>query len=494
MITDTKLSGDDAHSSSSAILDHVDIPVIGRPGARGYGPSDNGDRNSPLAMPEGVSRGEPVARDVPGSAGALRSADPGAARASGDTVGGPAEPARPADAGQGYVIDDVLDDEPASSPLPTETVQAFGLSAAEAEELLVYATGYLARNASGRKARYSTPPSEKTEVLYRKKMRNMVEALAGRGDHTGNLAMDLLVPYSRSRQTYKVMRAALKWHLVRRIEFRVSEQNHFLRQRSPLPLRSSLSLRRALQVVQQLDGLPIQDCLDYLQRDPIPERARRGTLLELKSEERARFLEAAAKSGIYRMADAVLNFCGVRPAELEQGVRLDWLNEQEIRVTIRGGKCRPSIAGQEWRRMQLRTSMLPEWFVNRVRDSKTLKVSVKPDPLRRHLERLAPVVLNPKRRSKQLSAYAFRHALVTDLRDSGWTSEEIAIVIGEQSAATVATYGLLRRGTGKVRPRVAVLRASICAASPVKPADRSGLATVRQRAASVARKVKKPQS
>lgn len=72
---------------------------------------------------------------------------------------------------------------------------------------------------------------------------------------------------------------------------------------------------------------------------------------------------------------------------------------------------------------------------------------------------------------------------MTDLRDEGWTTEEIAAVIGELSAATVAYYGLRRGGKGQVRPRVAIEPGSVETANPVKPLNRSGLQAVLEKKA-----------
>lgn len=470
-------SGDDGPASSKTTSDHENGPVIGRP-AR---PSDNGDRMNPGAKPQGGYASEPVARDVTVSAGALGPADAGAARASGDTVAAPATPAGPAGAGPEYVIDDTLEDVPNSSPLPASAIEVFGLSSAEAEMLLEEAREYLSDDAKGRQARMNTTPSDRTCALYRKKVRNLVETYYANHQPTGHQTMDLMLPYAKSRQTFKVMRAALKWHLKRRIEFRVAELNAAALKETPLPMSSCIRLYRTLALVLSLDKLSFQDCLDYLQTDERPARAGRKTLHELKPEERARFLREAERSPTYCLAGTILNYCGLRPVELEKGVTLKWLGDGLIDVTILGAKVREGVAGQLWRRMQLKANKVPGWFANHVQSVNEVKVTAESDAMRKYLERLGPFVLHPSRRDANLTAYAFRHALVTDLRDNGWSAEEIAVVIGELSAATVATYGR-RRGRGKVRP-VAIERSSIKSECEVKPLDRNRLAAVLRKTA-----------
>ena len=125
-----------------------------------------------------------------------------------------------------------------------------------------------------------------------------------------------------------------------------------------------------------------------------------------------------------------------------------------------------------------------------------MTVVAEPDGLRAHLARLS-VKLFPRRRraGKQdviLSAYLFRHSLVTELREEGWDVCDIAAVIGESTADTVAWYGMRRRRSGSVKPKkVAIVAGSIQTAVPVRPLDLSGLAQQVNRTASrskVARK------
>ena len=84
-----------------------------------------------------------------------------------------------------------------------------------------------------------------------------------------------------------------------------------------------------------------------------------------------------------------------------------------------------------------------------------------------------------------LSAYLFRHALVTEMREEGWDTSDIASVIGESTADTVAWYGMRRRGGGSVKPtKVAIVLDSIQTAVPVRPLNLSGLVQQVKRTAS----------
>ena len=79
-------------------------------------------------------------------------------------------------------------------------------------------------------------------------------------------------------------------------------------------------------------------------------------------------------------------------------------------------------------------------------------------------------------RQPALTAYVFRHALVTDMRSNGWPPEEIALVLGETDAATVNQwYGLKVRGSLAPKATVAIEPGTVKAARDVRPIDRRHL-------------------
>ena len=99
--------------------------------------------------------------------------------------------------------------------------------------------------------------------------------------------------------------------------------------------------------------------------------------------------------------------------------------------------------------------------------------------MRTHLARISAGLYPRKYKEGQediiLSAYVFRHALVTDLRGEGWTVEEIAAVLGESAAETANRYGLRpQRGSRDAEPS-AVVKGSTETCRPVRPADRTWL-------------------
>lgn len=486
-------SVDENGTSSKCIPDHEKgAPVIGRSATSGSERFDNGGRVDPKAAPTVGASHKPGAGDVTVAASAQRLDDAGAAHASGDIGTRPAMPADPAPAGSRNVIDDLLDDEPNASALPAYALMVFGLCEDEVQDWLQDAEQLLQDDAAARQAGRHTPPSAKTVQDYRAKVRLMAEQYPHRVEHMRNFALDMLAPHAASKQTYKVMRAALKWHLMRRLEFRVKELRRAAFDGKPLSARSYVSLHAAYIAVFQLNKLTRDDCLVLTSAEPKPPRSNRSTLTALDICERRRFLEASQRSGTYRLAGVILNACGLRPEELRMGVEVEWRDPDSIVVNILGAKVRPDVAGQPWRRMRLVAHALPDWFVAHVRSCKKVTVSAEPDPMRAYLGRLSSTVLTPRRKGPlpRLSAYAFRHALVTDLREARWTTEEIAAAIGEVAADSVAWYGRRRRGNGKVRPLIAIERGSVQTAIAVKPLDCGGLADLLDEKARSERKLR----
>jgi hypothetical protein len=232
--------------------------------------------------------------------------------------------------------------------------------------------------------------------------------------------------------------------------------------------------------LQLLDELNREDCLRSHKMVAKPSKSKRKRVPRYEAGWRERFLQVNDRSQTYREAGVVLRFAGVRPEELERGVRVRSL-PNGIRVVVVGAKVRDT-AGQPWRSFLLDPAALPAWFVERVSESRKLDIRAKSDPMRTHLGRQSQPVINPSDGKRlqdfRLSAYDFRHALVSDMRAAGWTPEDIAPVIGESSAATATMYGSAQT-TGTVRP--AVIAGSIRVPRAVKPMDRSGLAHVARR-------------
>lgn len=185
-------------------------------------------------------------------------------------------------------------------------------------------------------------------------------------------------------------------------------------------------------------------CLAAVGGKPEPASSKSRMLKRLPLGWRDGFLDAVANSAQYAMPCALLDACGLRPVELEKRVAMEMKGER-VQVRIEGGKVRDG-AGQPWRQFELTREALPAWAYDKVKHARLLTVSADPDALRAFIgrvsEKLFPRHDPPRANDILLSAYVFRHALVSDLRAEGWDSADIAAVIGESSAQTTKWYGV----------------------------------------------------
>jgi integrase len=286
--------------------------------------------------------------------------------------------------------------------------------------------------------------------------------------------------FAPKKQTFNAMRSALKRRALSRV-------THILRAQDALQKlgdlsvqwqRSVLQLQSALKEAEVINDLNRQTLLDMTERQSVQSFSKRKQLQWLKEGWQDEFLALNAKSPTYKATGVLLRFCGLRPVELEKGVIVT-AEDGVITVEIQGGKVREGYAGQPWRRFALKKEILPAWFVKDVEREGSIAVSADPEGLRSHLARLSEKLFPRRRKAGKrdviLSAYLFRHSLVTELREDGWDSVDIAGLIGESTADTVRWYGLRVR-TGSVKPeKVAIVSESLKTAVPVRPVDLSSL-------------------
>lgn len=368
-----------------------------------------------------------------------------------------------------------VDDRPISE---NERQEAFGIIQS------VRAT--LKEIAETRALRKDTQPGAATVADYQKRI-NYLEPLL---EHT--LSQSSQMPWTDTfdmlnvaRSTFSQYRSAVKWHSTVRLQTLLTEQDQFQRSlgHSRAWYRAVKILQEALREHQEICTLSYDEergqenwppsCL----KKEHPGKSKKLALKKLPDGWQERFDFFNEQSPTYRYAGVLLRFCGLRPAELERGVQVQW-TAQGVQVRIEGAKVRDT-AGQPWRSFLLNLAMLPAWFVDELKRQGQMHISANSDSMRSHLGRLSTAVLNPEQRKngcqENLSAYLFRHALVTQMRESGWESDEIAAAIGESSAETTRLYGLRVRGGKKPKVPIAMEKNSVAAARAVKSADTQGL-------------------
>jgi hypothetical protein len=330
--------------------------------------------------------------------------------------------------------------------------------------------------------RKDTNPQPSTISNYRRKQLLVDEAM---DDIDGTYAHRLKMAmggWSAKRQTFNAMRAALQYRGVDLVRASLATVLSPLYQQDHEAVKA---LRRETLKLALVLLLNQQDCLDAVggvARKPV---SKKRLLKKLPVTWREDFLDAVADSEPYAMPCALLNACGLRPIELEKGVLMSMINDR-VHIKIHGGKVRP-IAGQPWREFSLASNALPSWAYESVRQAGELNVVADPDALRSYIGRVSaklhPRSDPPKPNDILLSAYVFRHALVSDLRADGWDTADIAGVIGETSAQTVKWYGL-KWGTGGGRSQkaraVGIVKGTLETARPVKAASTAGLAMLKE--------------
>ena len=372
------------------------------------------------------------------------------------------------------------------------------ISQPEIAALLNEARDRLDDNAAARGTRQDTEPSAATVRDYLKKCRQL-DAEMKAFEHSGvDPLFEVLKRKTARKQTFYANRAALKYRALRDVHAHLQDLNRSLEtDAGAASLQTAASaLCTALQELKRVQACDFEHCAHESGQHRLVSTSKKRCLSKLKEEWRDLFLEVNESSKTYRMAGVLLRFCGLRPVELSKGVELRW-GRRGVLVAIRGGKVR-ATAGQPARAFALHADLLPDWFVQEVRSRDRTQVVAEPDGLRSHLARLSERVFGQHTQSSReakrvvLSAYLFRHALVTDLREAGWSSEDIAAVIGESTAQTTRWYGMRTRSRPKNPNVVAIQRDTVLASRPVRAANRSGLVSVLQSASKRPRKAGRP--
>lgn len=354
------------------------------------------------------------------------------------------------------------------------------LSRDEGFEIVKAARALMASEKDARRIRKDTPASVKTLCDYAKKCTRVDTEIALLQEPWGHPIEVVMSRHAPSKQTFYAIRSALRRRALSNVMNILKTQDALQRigNSSTQWQRTVLQLQVAVKEAELVNSLDRQVLLDLTDRKAVHAFSKKQQLHRLREGWQDDFLSLNAMSPTYKAAGVLLRFCGLRPVELEKGVIVT-AEDGAISVEIQGGKVRENHAGQPWRRFALNRDALPAWFVEQLEHEGSVAVSADPDGLRAHLarmsEKLFPRKRKPGKRDIILSAYLFRHALVTELRSDGWDSADIAGVIGESTADTTRWYGLRTRA-GSVAPKsVVIVPGSVRTAVPVRPADLSGL-------------------
>lgn len=363
-------------------------------------------------------------------------------------------------------------------------------------EIVKLARTFGRMNDANRRARKDTEPSQSTLDNYKKKCRQIDREISQLNDIDVEPLLQVMGLHAEKRQSFTAIKSALKHRAIARIQLLLRSQDLMQKKgdRKHAWKKHIIQLHQAMKDFIEIDALDRQECLDFVGKSSARAHSKRSDLPHLPEGWQERFQEASTLNRQYQDVGVLLLHCGLRPVELAKGVRVR-TTADGIKVHILGGKTRET-AGQPWRSFVLDSETLPESFVDRVQINGEITVSADPEGLRAYLHRLSDCVFlqgnfRPKRARKTsyvLSAYSFRHSVVTDLRNSGWDDESIAPVIGELSAHTVSLYGTRSRA-GSLSPRKStILKNSVQAARPVRGVEMDGLHKVLARETNTVKK------
>jgi integrase len=383
------------------------------------------------------------------------------------------------------VIGKDVDDVDESSTKTNRDASVTTLQCSNGYAVVRHARAVMALLDVSRGSRKDTSPSARTISDYERKcelLDMLIEQLVEVSDPPLKVALS---QYAPKRQSFFTMRAALRWRARNRVMDVLARQDRI--QRTGILggewLKSIKELDRLTRDLQNINAIGLDECLAISERKPVKSRSKKQALRQLNSDWRDRFLEANEHSPTYRAPVLLMRHCGMRPHELELGVQVTRVGDT-VRVRIHGAKVRKT-AGQPWRTMLLDVARMPAWFLDEI-GTQQRTVSAVAENMRSHLARISNKVFvrgcREGKRDPLISAYVFRHALATDMRANGFTTAEMAAVLGETTEDTVAWYGLRPRGGSHPLVPVAIVRKSMQTARPVRASDRGWVASAGQSA------------
>lgn len=326
----------------------------------------------------------------------------------------------------------------------------------------------------------------------------------------------LLGKYASNAGSFYAMRRAMHFSLEERLVYALRDQDKLQKAwKTPLSPEERNSLLCAIEVAaQQLEdlskatdfilNLDLKRCksayalvvpnvppVDDSDDDFAKTKALVTILNRRKPNWQAAFRVVNAQSSSpYRTHALIQSLLGIRPAEFDPtpnpladakepgqarpGVLVALLSSGKLKVTIEGAKV-GEHSGQKVRTMEIMASAAPPWLVAELQQAGgSMHLTAKTQALRDHYERISAKVFaganyGKPRRPLHATPYCFRHAVATDLRQTGWTVEELAAFLGQRSADTQKRYGRRKGGRRKIAPSIAVVRGSVQASAPVKP-------------------------
>ena len=259
--------------------------------------------------------------------------------------------------------------------------------------------------------------------------------------------------YARQASSFRANKAAACWYLRRNLKDLLSQQDRHQRaQEFGEPWLKCVELIAEMQQVYEAVYAYTRQVPKPIQGLSLPTGESKKRDLKVIAKKYPSWMELMREGAAgtkYVDAQRVLELIGCRPEELEHGVTVTQSGPQTVTFKVHGAKVTQS-AGQPWRQISMPISLLADDWISRLRDQESFIVKIdSKDGLRRSLQRISNRALDGV---PFATAYVYRHAFATMLRDSGHTMEEIGAFMGHSVAETQRLYGFRKGGGRKVKP------------------------------------------
>ena len=328
------------------------------------------------------------------------------------------------------------------------------------------------------------PPSNSTQENYDRKADRLFQTVSLSCHDELTAWMDALTRYAPVSGSFYPMRASAAWRARQILREWLSRQcaTQRVHGMSSAWLLEVEQTERALETLNVIDGIERQELLDLSGLSSRPATSKRQTLKKLPDDWREQAVAYAAQKGhACEEPVSVLRNTGCRSVELTRGVTVNAEFHHAV-MKIHGAKV-TDVSGQAWRELDVDYKALSPRLLAKLQDCGEVSVGVWSTAGLRSAVRAIGRALWPK--GPTLTPYHFRHAFAEDLREAGWTADEIGAALGHRVSETSATYGRRRRpgqGRGGVMP-VSVMRGGVRTAVAVRPLQPFNLAAIAPSAA-----------
>ena len=303
-------------------------------------------------------------------------------------------------------------------------------------------------------------PKPSTQANYTAKGAILVAEMTKLKGNAQRRLTEVLRRYAPVANSFFAMRAAAAWR------FR-EEIRGLLREREMLQLLEQAEARdgvldrivTALSKLSMVQNMERKELLESGGGKSKRAQSKRLDLHRLPKSWREQII-GCSNGMAYEEIFWVLAATGCRPEELLNGVTLN-LGHDHVHVRIAGAKV-SDLSGQIWRKFKVSLDWLPDAMYERLEGQIDYVVRIaSTGALRSALARAARRVSLPR-----LCPYHFRHAAAEDMRESGWTADEIGGALGHCVGETSSYYGRRRR-RGKAKSQIT--KGSVVTAIPVRP-------------------------